>query len=66
MKQVNDMNILRESNSVLRDEKTRAIDEKEAANKTIKELELKIEPLLRQKNEFETQERVLFTFIYCF
>ena len=66
MKQVNDMNILRESNSVLRDEKTRAIDEKEAANKTIKELELKNEPLLRQKNEFETQELVLFTFIYCF
>ena len=36
------MNILRESNSVLRDEKNRAIDEKEAAAKTIKELEQKI------------------------
>ena len=62
MKQVNDMNILRESNSVLRDEKNRAIDEKEAAAKTIKELELKIEPLMRQKSEFTSQEYVQF---YC-
>merc|ERR1712142_911253 len=49
------MNILRESNSVLRDEKTRALDEKENANKTIKDLQLEIEPLRRKENEFSEE-----------
>ena len=55
MDQVNQMNILRESNSVLRDEKTRALDEKENANKTIKDLQLEIEPLRRKENEFSEE-----------
>lgn len=55
MEQVNQMNILRESNSVLRDEKIRALDEKENANKKIKDLELEIEPLRRKENEFSEE-----------
>ena len=55
MDQVNQMNILRESNSVLRDEKIRALEEKESANKIIKDLELEIEPLRRKENEFSEE-----------
>ena len=55
MDQVNQMNILRESNSVLRDEKIRALEEKESANKTIKDLQLEIEPLRRKENEFSEE-----------
>ena len=51
MEKVNQMNILRESNSVLRDEKIRAEDERDQANRKIKDLELKMEPLMRRENE---------------
>ena len=56
MEKVNQMNILRESNSVLRDEKQRASDERDAGNRKIKELELKLEPLVRRENEFKEQQ----------
>ena len=51
MEKVNQMNILRESNSFLRDEKIRAEDERDQANRKIKDLELKMEPLMRRENE---------------
>ena len=51
MEKVNQMNILRESNSVLRDEKIRAEDERDQANRKIKDLELKIQLLMRRENE---------------
>ena len=59
MEQVNQMNILRESNSVLRDEKQRAQDDMDSANKRIKELELEIEPLRRKENEFSEQLKII-------
>merc|ERR1712168_1072186 len=40
---------------VLRDEKIRALEEKESANKTIKDLQLEIEPLRRKENEFSEE-----------
>ena len=51
MEKVNQMNILRESNSVLRDEKLRAEDERDQASRKIKDLELRMEPLMRRENE---------------
>ena len=51
MERVNQMNILRESNSVLREEKIRAEDERDQANRKIKDLELKIQLLMTRENE---------------
>merc|ERR1711892_343984 len=56
MEKVNQMNILRESNSVLRDEKMRAVDERDNGIKRIKDLELKLEPLVRRENEFKQEQ----------
>ena len=55
MEKVNQMNILRESNTVLRDEKQRATDERDSGAKKIRELELRLEPLIRRENEFTEQ-----------
>lgn len=54
MEQVNHLNILRESNSVLRDEKTRITSEHDCSINTIKELKLQIEPLLRKESDSKT------------
>ena len=52
IEKVNQMNILRESNSVLRDETQRASEERDAGNRKIRELELK---LVRREDEFKEQ-----------
>jgi len=53
MQQVNQLNILRESNSVLRDEKARIRADNEAALKKVKDLERQIEPLLRTESDMK-------------